>query len=142
MAAPILLRSLRSRVRWDARPCAEMVVYSGMYARVASRDTPTDASAVSLRSVRPSVSGYKTGRRIARSRDLRWVRHGATYDHRAFRPCRSAVASPEVSADELFWSVITFSPAWVFVASPFDEELELVVLCRDAVFEYFLNSIF
>ena len=52
------------------------------------------------------------------------------------------MASPEVSADELPWNVITFSPAWVFVVSPFDEELELVVFCRDAVFENFLNSIF
>ena len=49
------------------------------------------------------------------------------------------MALPEVSADELLWNVITFRPAWVFVVSPFDEELELVVLCRDAVF---LNSIF
>ena len=52
------------------------------------------------------------------------------------------MASPEVSADEPLWNVITFSPAWVYVVSPFDEELELVVLCRDAVFGYFLNSIF
>ena len=52
------------------------------------------------------------------------------------------MASPEVSADELLWNVITFSPAWVFVVGPFDEELKLVVPCRDAVFEYFLNSIF
>ena len=49
---------------------------------------------------------------------------------------------PEVSADELLWNLITFSPAWVFVVGPFDEELKLVVPCRDAVFEYFLNSIF
>ena len=52
------------------------------------------------------------------------------------------MASPEVSADELLWNVITFSPAWVFVVSPFDEELELVVPFRDAVFKYFMNSIF
>ena len=52
------------------------------------------------------------------------------------------MASHEVSADELLWNVITFSPAWVFVVSPFDEEFQLVVPCRDAVFEYFLNSIF
>ena len=51
------------------------------------------------------------------------------------------MALPEVSADELLWNVITFSPAWVFIVSSFDEEFELVVLCRDAVFEYFLNSI-
>ena len=38
--------------------------------------------------------------------------------------------------------MITFSPAWVFVVSRLHEELELVILCRDAVFEYFLNSIF
>ena len=52
------------------------------------------------------------------------------------------MALPEVSADELLWNVITFSPAWVFVVGPFDEERKLVVPCRDAVFEYFLNSIF
>ena len=52
------------------------------------------------------------------------------------------MASLEVPANELFWNVIAFSPAWVFVVSPFDEEIELVVLSRDAVFEYFLNSIF
>ena len=62
MAAPILLRSSRSRVRWDARPCAEVFVYSGMCARVVSRDTPTDASTVSLKSVRPSQGTKRAGR--------------------------------------------------------------------------------
>ena len=38
--------------------------------------------------------------------------------------------------------MIAFSPASVFVVSPFYEELELVVLCRDAMFECFLNSLF
>ena len=52
------------------------------------------------------------------------------------------MASPEISAAELLWNVIKFSPAWVFLVSPFDEELELVFLCREAVFENFLNSIF
>ena len=52
------------------------------------------------------------------------------------------MASPEVFADELIWNVLKFIPARVFVVSPFDEELELVVLCRDAVFQYFLNIIF
>ena len=38
--------------------------------------------------------------------------------------------------------MITFSPAWVSVVSPFDEELELFFLCHNAVFKYFLNSIY
>ena len=54
MATPILLRVSRSKVRGDARPCADVVVYSGVCARVGSRDAPADASAVSLKSVRRS----------------------------------------------------------------------------------------
>ena len=52
------------------------------------------------------------------------------------------MASPAISADVLFRYVITLSPALVFVGSPFDEEVELVVLCRDVVFQRFLSSIF
>ena len=62
MATPILLRVSRSTVRWDARPRAAVVVYTGMCARVASRDTPAEASAVSLRSACPSQGTKWAGR--------------------------------------------------------------------------------
>ena len=52
------------------------------------------------------------------------------------------MASLEVSADELYRHVITFSPAWVFVLSPFEEEVELVVRFLDAVLDDFLDRIF
>ena len=61
MARPTLLRVSRSTARSDSRPCAEVVVHSSICARVASRDTPADASAVSWRSVRLSQGTKRAG---------------------------------------------------------------------------------